>query len=285
MFDPGLKKGDAINNNRLCEIFRCSTQGGMRRSHETNSLVIVSDHTVGLYEDRWEGDVFHYTGMGRIGDQNLSFAQNKTLAESPTNTVTVFLFEVFDSGRYIFQGPVKLSGKPYQEDQPDDNGKMRKAWVFPLVLSAGGNPIAPEADVVEAQQKRREKAAQKLSTAELLARVGNKKPRKGKRNVTAPQYYRDPHISELVKRIARGHCQLCGSNAPFKTKDSRPFLETHHIQWLAKNGADSLDNTVALCPNCHRKMHILDKSADRKALHHIAKEHVEAAIKLIEQAP
>lgn len=33
-------------------------------------------------------------------------------------------------------------------------------------------------------------------------------------------------------------------------------METHHVVWLSQ-GADSVDNTVALCPNCHRKMHIV----------------------------
>ena len=31
-------------------------------------------------------------------------------------------------------------------------------------------------------------------------------------------------------------------------------------------GDDSLSNTVALCPNCHRKMHILDLESDKKIL-------------------
>ena len=44
------------------------------------------------------------------------------------------------------------------------------------------------------------------------------------------------------------------------------YLETHHIKWLAAGGEDKLDNTVALCPNCHRKMHILNKQTDVKLL-------------------
>ena len=43
-FDPGLKIGEEINNDRLCEIFLCSGQGGMRKSNKTNTLVIVSKH-------------------------------------------------------------------------------------------------------------------------------------------------------------------------------------------------------------------------------------------------
>jgi 5-methylcytosine-specific restriction protein A len=41
------------------------------------------------------------------------------------------------------------------------------------------------------------------------------------------------------------------------------LLEVHHIQWLSNDGDDTIDNIVALCPNCHRKMHILDLEKDR----------------------
>jgi 5-methylcytosine-specific restriction protein A len=47
-------------------------------------------------------------------------------------------------------------------------------------------------------------------------------------------------------------------------------LETHHIKWLSKDGEDCIENTVALCPNCHRKMHILDLGDDRKQLIRVA---------------
>jgi hypothetical protein len=84
-----LKIGDVLNNKELCEIFQCSPQSGMRRSHYTNSLVIISDHTKEFYDDRWMGNIFHYTGMGLKGDQNITFAQNKTLAESGTNGISI----------------------------------------------------------------------------------------------------------------------------------------------------------------------------------------------------
>ena len=43
-------------------------------------------------------------------------------------------------------------------------------------------------------------------------------------------------------------------------------MEVHHIKQLAKGGEDTLRNAVALCPNCHRKMHSLNKKADVKKL-------------------
>ena len=51
--------------------------------------------------------------MGQTGDQNLDYAQNKTLYESGDNGVEVHLFEVYKSGEYIYQGIVNLAGEPY----------------------------------------------------------------------------------------------------------------------------------------------------------------------------
>jgi len=48
-FDPGLQFGAEIDNDRLCDIFKCSPQGGMRRSKQTNTLVIVSNHIESIY--------------------------------------------------------------------------------------------------------------------------------------------------------------------------------------------------------------------------------------------
>lgn len=51
-FNHGLKPGDNIVNAQLTAIFQCSSQGGMRRSLRTNSLVIIFDPTRAIYEDR-----------------------------------------------------------------------------------------------------------------------------------------------------------------------------------------------------------------------------------------
>ena len=91
-----LQINTIIDNYQLCEIFKCSPQGGMRRSHRTNTLVLISDRTK-LYDDRTVNEIYHYTGMGQKGDQQLK-SQNKTLAESKSNGITVHYFEVMTKG-------------------------------------------------------------------------------------------------------------------------------------------------------------------------------------------
>lgn len=83
-------------------------------------------------------------------------------------------------------------------------------------------------------------------------------------------YVRDRYVSEYIKRRAHGICQLCDKPAPFNDCNGKPFLETHHIIWLADGGADSIENTVALCPNCHRKMHTLNQREDIEKLLNVA---------------
>ena len=65
-FTPNLSIGQEITNSTFTSIFKCAFMGGMRRSNETNTLVLVADYTKGLYHDKWIGGTLHYTGMGKV---------------------------------------------------------------------------------------------------------------------------------------------------------------------------------------------------------------------------
>ena len=132
MIDPGLKIGEILRNRDIVEKFQCGIMGGMRRSRATNTLVIVSDYTKGIYHDKWIGGVLHYTGMGKSGDQDINWAQNATLAACGHNGVDVHLFEVMDAGEYVYCGRIELVDKPYTETQPGEDGINRKVWMFPI---------------------------------------------------------------------------------------------------------------------------------------------------------
>ncbi|MEI3508351.1 MAG: HNH endonuclease [Bacilli bacterium] len=59
-----------------------------------------------------------------------------------------------------------------------------------------------------------------------------------------------------------GICDLCHNPAPFKKKNGEAYLEEHHVITLADGGPDAIYNTVALCPNCHKKVHVLNHKDD-----------------------
>ena len=257
--------GQTLSNQDLCQTFLCSPQGGMRRSLKTNSLVLISNHVESIYDDRWVGDVFHYTGMGQEGDQSLSFAQNRTLAESASNGVSLHLFEVERPKEYIYQGQVRLAGAPYTEMQPDQLRKLRRVYVFPLQL-VEGSQVAIDSSQHAAAEVARQKKAGKLALDELrtLANAASQQP--GERQLRAKVFERSPYVAEYARKRAGGKCELCGAQAPFNDRNDQPYLECHHIEWLSRGGRDATDNTVAVCPNCHRRLHVLDAEHDRAAL-------------------
>jgi len=270
IFKPDIQQSNTLTNKELYKLFQCANTGGMRRSHDTNSLVIVSDHTKGLYDDKWYGNEIHYTGMGSTGDQSQSFMQNRTLNESETNNVNVHLFEVYTAGQYVYQGEVALSGAPYQETQPDKENNLRLVWMFPLRLKKG-IPVRFEEDLINHVYVKKIKAARKLSKNKMKEIAESRGVKKGtKRASIVSSYDRDAIIVEYALKRANGDCQLCEQPAPFNKKNGEPFLEVHHIDYLASGGDDSINNVVALCPNCHRKMHALSIERDIQKLKYLA---------------
>lgn len=69
-------------------------------------------------------------------------------------------------------------------------------------------------------------------------------------------YARNPDVVAEVLVRANGVCEVCRKPAPFRrAKDGRPYLEVHHKIQLAAKGEDTVENAIAVCPNCHRHAH------------------------------
>ena len=122
-FDPGLRKGQILTNEEIEELFECGTEGSMRCSLATNSLILITGDSLGPYRDRWEGELFHFTGRGLRGDQDLEEGPNHALAESGTTDVTLFHIDNPQGDRYVYTGRVKLAAQPCPEQQPDELGR------------------------------------------------------------------------------------------------------------------------------------------------------------------
>lgn len=86
------------------------------------------------------------------------------------------------------------------------------------------------------------------------------------KSIVLNQFIRNEYIREYSKIRAVGICELCEKPAPFIDIFGVPFLESHHVILLSKGGKDSIDNVVALCPNCHKKIHNLNLDSDIKKL-------------------
>lgn len=102
------------------------------------------------------------------------------------------------------------------------------------------------------------------------ARSAAKIPRK--RNVSTTAYERSPEVVAYTQKRSNYGCEIngCGYEG-FVKEDGARYIEVHHVQPLAEGGEDSIDNTVATCPNCHRKLHY---SKDKVTLARFVRETV-----------
>lgn len=75
-------------------------------------------------------------------------------------------------------------------------------------------------------------------------------------NVVSKIFVRNPDVVAEVLIRSGGICQGCKNTAPFlRASDNTPYLEVHHRVPLSKGGEDTVENALALCPNCHRERH------------------------------
>lgn len=97
------------------------------------------------------------------------------------------------------------------------------------------------------------KKLDKVARRERLKK-SKKKPESIKTITTT--YKRNADVIVEVLGRANGFCERCKKSAPFiRASDGTPYLEVHHIVPLSENGDDTVENAIALCPNCHRELH------------------------------
>jgi 5-methylcytosine-specific restriction protein A len=99
-------------------------------------------------------------------------------------------------------------------------------------------------------------SSSKSSTEERRKRLKSARAKPKQKTVTTIVYDRNPDVVAEVLFRAKGSCEKCFKLAPFNRKSDRsPYLEVHHKVPLAQDGDDTVENAIALCPNCHREAH------------------------------
>lgn len=127
--------------------------------------------------------------------------------------------------------------------------------VAEVLLSNLNSPVLSLEDISESFRKEVLHSAS-YSSEERCKRLKRAKAKPKQRTVTTTVYDRNPDVVAEVLYRAKGKCEKCPNFAPFKRKsDGSPYLEVHHKQPLAKDGDDTVENAIALCPNCHREAH------------------------------
>lgn len=100
------------------------------------------------------------------------------------------------------------------------------------------------------------KKAQRLSSEKRRELLSKSNPTPDKITVSQVVFKRNQYVVIEVQERANGICEKCRKPAPFRTdNEDKPYLEVHHIIPLAEGGEDTVENAIALCPNCHRHAH------------------------------
>ncbi|ARU59357.1 hypothetical protein OLMES_5377 [Oleiphilus messinensis] len=90
-------------------------------------------------------------------------------------------------------------------------------------------------------------------TLSLSPPVGQKKPERA--SSSGEIFARDVRVVAYVLKEAKGTCEACTKPSPFTKADGMSYLEVHHLRRLADGGTDTVQNAIAVCPNCHRELH------------------------------
>jgi len=123
------------------------------------------------------------------------------------------------------------------------------------------------------QQKVLEKAAKAKPIVE--GKGGIAVPKIGKAGIGKSGYKRDPAIAAEALRLAIFKCEINTSHQTFISNvKGQPYLEAHHLIPIGNQGSypfslDVTANIVALCPNCHRRLHhgkSTEKASEIKSL-------------------
>ncbi len=118
------------------------------------------------------------------------------------------------------------------------------------------NDHSLEHNIIEVQFIEDIRKAKKVSKSERRKKIKLSNPKPEKIIVKQIAFKRNPYVVLEVLERANGKCEKCGKKAPFlRDTDNSPYLEIHHKIPLAENGDDTVENSIGLCPNCHRKAH------------------------------
>ena len=104
------------------------------------------------------------------------------------------------------------------------------------------------------QQVKESRSLSREERQERLLNNKNRIPEKVTRVVN--DFSRNPDVIAEVLERANGICESCLKPAPFmRASNGTPYLEIHHKIRLADGGEDTVENAIAVCPNCHKKYH------------------------------
>lgn len=143
------------------------------------------------------------------------------------------------------KGQTSVDETTESSDQATNHVERSKSKEYPSKKDRGSisDQSKPEDEKMEQlRQKANRDAREEVPTSTTIQQ-------------TTQEYTRSQAIKKYVKKRSNGYCEGCGKPAPFTSKTDDPYLHAHHIHELSDGGSDTPDTVIALCPNCHYRVH------------------------------
>jgi 5-methylcytosine-specific restriction protein A len=245
--EPTFLKGHEYSRVADLRPFGGQQQGGIVTPKAVPAIFLITAKSGKQYgyEDGWQADgTFLYFGEGQKGD--MKFVRgNRAVRDHAIDGKGLHIFEAQSDRKLKYVGRFLCDGYEIVRG-PDLDGNERDAIAFRLAESDPG----PEA-LAGAESALAGKSIEELRA--IAKSAGAKSGKKTGAPVTV--YVRSEAVRRYVRERAEGTCEGCGNPAPFNDKKGQPYLEPHHTQRLADGGPDDPDTVIAICPNCHRRVH------------------------------
>jgi len=102
-----------------------------------------------------------------------------------------------------------------------------------------------------------------LDKSELLKKIKECETDKSEIvRINGKSFRRRNYLMVQIKKYRDYKCQFCSTK--IQKSNGEYYIEACHIDPKAKGGADSLDNILVLCPNCHKLFDYGKKTHDKK---------------------
>lgn len=255
---PSFQVGDVYNRREdIHGHYGGQQQGGISTPADYPLIFLFASESGSRfgYVDQFQDDgTFWYTGEGQEGDMRMNRG-NRAIREHEANDKELHLFESVGQGEVRYVGQATYLSHHWEE-RPDANGEMRDAIIFELAVET--EAFDQETSVASEPSKEYDanRNLQNRTLEELRDLALDRPPRSASGEERRENVYlRSKAVKEYVLQRADGVCEGCGEEAPFITEQGRPYLEAHHIRRLSDGGPDHPRWVIALCPNCHRRVH------------------------------
>jgi 5-methylcytosine-specific restriction protein A len=242
---PRFQVGRLYERGELHAEYRGQRQRGIITPADHPVIFIISGSTGLLYgyADTWDEDgVFHYFGEGQTGNMRFE-AGNAAIRDHAVDEKELHLFEHVKGKDLRYRGEMVCSGYEWKT-APDKTGASRQAIVFQLIPAAAVPTLELEdtwgsGDLTE------------------LARAADEDPTEHSDSHLSLQraFARSRALRRYVRARAKGVCEGCEQPAPFSAKDGSGYLEAHHTRRRSDSGPGNRRTVIALCPNCHSRIH------------------------------